>query len=236
LPPSLAFLSIPSSEKYDSETLAAYAVPIGLALEGFSRKERAPSFCQGPFLTAFMKEKKKRRFFSFALATGTLCAITLLTGSLYTFQKKRGLLKHFSETFMQDGKKISSLDKLDLELVKLENGEKNDKKNYKLVPPVPGVTEVLAYLGSHPAFFVSKEIEIVKMKYELLKYPKISSPKDPYEGKVSLEISFPSGKAASSFHEKFLKDNPMISTKKETVWEERGNVYFLSFYLKPYKE
>jgi len=235
LPDSLTFLPLPTDEKYDSLTMQAYAVPIGLALEGISEDGKDLSFCVGPFLTDFMKEKRKKRFFSFALATTALSAVMLVMGSLQISQKKHGLLKRFSEAFMQEGKKVSSLHDLEKELVKLENGEKNGAKNYLLVPPIPSVTEVLAYLGSHPAFSVSKEIEIVKVSYNLVKYPKNPSPKDPYLGKVTLEISVPNGKTASSFHERFCKDNPLINEKKEIVWEEKGDFCSLSFFLRPYK-
>ncbi|MES2199683.1 MAG: hypothetical protein V4489_05910 [Chlamydiota bacterium] len=234
LPPSLQIQPFPLYEPYDTAILQSYAISIGLALEGLLQDEKSFSFCQGPFSTGFMKEKKKKKFLSFATAALALACTVFIMGNIYLEQRKHQLIKGFSFILPKERKAIHNIEDLEKELSFLEAKEHKDQKNYSIAPSVANVSETLAFLSAHPAF--SKDIEITKIEYQLVKYPKASSPKSPYIGKVDIELLIENPKSAVVFYEKFCQNNTFINTKKEILWKETGSTYSLSFFLNSFKE
>ncbi len=234
LPPSLQLHPFPSYGPYDALTLQSYAIPIGLALEGLLQDGKSFSFCQEPFSTPFMKEKKKKKFLSFVAGTLMLACTLFLMGNIYLEQKKHQLIKGFSLISPKEMAPIHTIQDLEKELASLETQEQKEHKNYSIVLPLANVSETLAFLSAHPAF--SKDIEITKIDYQLVKYPKATLPKGPYLGKIDMEILAQNSKSATIFYDKFCQNNPLINTKKEILWKENGSTYSLSFYLKSHKE
>jgi hypothetical protein len=212
----------------------AYAIPIGLALEGLIQDGKSLSFCQGPFSTPFIKEKKKKMCLSFMGATLALTCSIFLLGNIYLEKKKDRLIKGFSLLLPKERTPIHTLEEIEKGISFLEIKEKKEQKNYPIALSVANVSETLAFLSAHPT--LSKDIEITKFNYQLIKYPKALTPKDPYLGKVTIEIKTENPKTASAFHDKFCHNNPFINTKKEISWEEKSSSYFLSFFLTPGKE
>ena len=234
LPPSLQIQPFPHHPSYDTPTLQSFAIPIGLALEGLLQDGKSFSFCQGSFATHFMKEKKKKKVFSFALAALALACTVSIMGNIYLEQKKHQLLKGFSSIFPKEKGSIHTIQELEQELSFLEAEEQKEQKKYSLNLPVANVSKTLALLSTHPAF--SRSVEITKVTYQLIKYPKEGTPKAPYLGIVELELRIENPKTAALFYEKFCQNNPLINTKKEISWQEKGSTYSLSFFLKPHKE
>lgn len=233
LPPSFEFKNLPPHKDYHSLTLMAYAIPIGLSLEGLMEDGKSLSFCQGPFSTPFIKEKKKKMYLSFIGATVALTCSMLIMGNIYLEKKKNQLIKGFSLLLPKENLP-KSLDEIEKGISYLEAKEKKEQKNYPIALSTANVSETLAFLSTHPS--LSKDIEITKYNYQLVKYPKALTPKDPYLGKVTLELKIKNPKTAAAFREKFCQNNPFINTKKEISWEEKGSFYSLSFFLASNKE
>lgn len=234
LPSFLQLHPFPSSPPHDPLTLQSYAIPIGFALEGLLQDGKSFSFCQGPFSTPFMNEKKKKKFLSFAVGALALASTVFFMGNIYLEQKKHQLIKGFSFISPEAHSSIHTIEDLEKKLSSLETQEQKEKKNYSIVLPVANVSETLAFLNSHPAF--SKDIEIIKIDYQLVKYPKASLPKAPYLAKIDIELFVQNNKSATIFYDKFCQNNPLINTKKEILWKENGSIYSLSFYLKSHKK
>lgn len=234
IPPSLQIQPFPFYNSYDTPTLQSYAIAIGLALEGLLQDEKSFSFCQKSFSTPFMEKKKKKKFLSFASAALALTCTIFILGNIYLEQKKHQLLKGFSFISPKEKISIHTIDELEQELCFLEETEKANQKKYSIILSIANVSETLAFLSSHPAF--SKDIEVTKVNYQLIKYPKASAPKSPYVGKVEIELLAENPKKATLFYEKFCQNNDLVDGKKEISWKETGLTYSLTFFIKPNKD
>ena len=236
LPEPLKIRTCPESESYDSTTLEAYAIPIGLALDGLIKDGHSIEFRKEEFSSPPAKKKKIKAFLSFAVAVSVLtCAAFLLEG-IYLGQKKKQLFENFNSSLSTDSTKIKSLEGLESALGALEIRLKKNKTPYPLDSSLPNVAEVLAWLSTHPSFSTeeipSTSIEIKKIKYDLIKHPKAGSTKTPYVGKVFLEFETSSPAEAEAFKLDLSKPSSLIDTKKELTWENQDFTYFVSFFLK----
>jgi hypothetical protein len=230
LPPELSINKTPIQDpSYDTTTLKAYAIPIGLAIDGLVTDGLSIEFRKGISPSLSSKKKKAKAFLTLALAVCTLTVSTFILQNIYLHQKKQVLLSAFKEEF--DPSSINSIKKIgDLEekLSTIEAGLKKDKTPYPLAPAFPNISEILAYFSNFPPTF-----EIKKINYSLVKYPKADSPKSPYEGRIDLEIETKEARDLLLFEQKILKKSPFINTKKEITKETKDNTHTISFFLKP---
>jgi len=239
LPESMNVHECPGNSSYDAMTLETYAIPIGLALDAFSQDGLSTGFRHENFIAPSQKKERIKLFSSFALACAILTSATLLISSMYRDQNKKKSIDVFQNSFALQTKTISSLDDLEYEVSLKERALNKDKTPYPLTLPLPNVSEVLAWLSAHPILnskLLSEKgdaVDMKKVKYHLVKYPKISTPSLPYVGKVELEVEIPSQQIAKSFQESIQKESSFIDTKKEITWQVKGSTYFISFFLNP---
>ena len=67
-----------------------------------------------------------------------------------------------------------------------------------------------------------------------MNHPEITAPTLTYQGKVELVMDIPSAATAKQFHEALRSDTSIIDTRKEITWENKGGLYIVSFFLKPF--
>ncbi len=239
LPDSIRLNECTCGESYDATTLEAYAIPIGLALDALAVDGHSTRFRQGDFVAPAQKKRQIKLFSSLALACTILASTTLLISSMYKDHKLKQFADIVQSSFSLQNKKIDSLEDLQKELSSLEVSLTKEKVPYSLMLPVPNVSELLAWLSSHPVLNMqipseeAGDVDMKKVKYSLVKYPKISATALPYIAKVELEIEIPSRTLAKEFQESLQKDLSFVDTKKEISWQSKGTTYSISFFLKP---
>ena len=75
-------------------------------------------------------------------------------------------------------------------------------------------------------------IEILSLRYQLLKFPKLDASQEPYQAKVEIEFKVKSPLNARKFHEALLKGDERVDPSLEVNWEALNDLYRVSFYLK----
>ena len=235
LSPSMGVHECESIDSYDATTLECYAIPIGLAFDGLSSDGLSTEFRQKMFVSPSTQKKSIKAFLTFALACFVLTCTSSLLSNMYLKQKKRNLIETAQNFFPLQNKAIHTLEDLDQGLSSIELSLKKDKVPYSLSLPLPNVSEVLAWLSTHPLLSSSEssEIDIKAVKYNLLKYPKLTAISTPYLAKVDLEIEIPSHQMAKEFREALQKEGSIADSRKEISWQVKGSTYFVSFFLKP---
>ncbi len=212
---------------YDSTTLESYAIPIGLALDALKEDGRSIEFRQKNFTSQTAEKKRIKKFLSLALASTLLTLTTICLSYVNLTQKKEALSSYLEETFSLK-RSLETFDDLKEELFQLENSIDKKQMPYALTPSFPDVSETLAYLSTYPSSF-----EIKKIHYALVKYPKVGSSKTPYVGKIHLQIEIVNEAEAEKFQKTLLKENTLVDTTKEFIWEKNEGYYSTSFFLKP---
>lgn len=238
LPEGLEFHECLGGESYDATTLESYAIPVGLALDGLAEDQFSTSFRKESFASGSQKKQHIKQLLSFALASLTLLSTTLLISNMYQDHHRKTLIEAFQSSFPLQTK-IDTLEDLEREVSLLETSLKKEKIPYPLTLSIPNVSEVLAWLSSHPVLNDKTsleelgEVDLKKAKYNLLKHPKIKAARLPYVGKVELEIEIPNRQMAKNFHESLQKENSFTDAKKEVSFQSKGSTYLVSFFLKP---
>lgn len=110
---------------------------------------------------------------------------------------------------------------------------------YPLFPNIPTVSDVLAWLSTHPKV-VAKDaqgeklplIQLENFSYSLVKRPDITKKQERYQAKVEIEFSTNTPKAAREFHDALIAPNAMIDPKGEVKWNTNRGLYKATFYLK----
>ncbi len=214
---------------------AEHALPIGLALEGLYQDERTAQFRQGRFCPEKTTKKRKKTLLSYA----SVClAMTLFIwgASHLALNKKEQALETQLNSFSAELKIDTSSKNLEEKIFAIEKKLSKEKALFSYVPLVPKVSDVLAYLSTHPALAAKGEEEGINIKnfeYALVKYPKLGSSTDPYKAKVSIEFTSGSQKMAREFREALTHDKVFIDPKEEVIWKVSPEGYFASFHLNP---
>ncbi len=209
---------LPAFQDYSSEQLLNFAIPIGLALDGLH--ETPCQFRQNDFTAS--KKLKKARF----LKLGTLASclfLTVLAGSIggWMVSRKEAALKdRIAAHFSTSGS-------LEDQLMGWQKKLSQDGQEFPLVPDVPSVRDVLAWLGT-----IGEPIEIVQFHYGLVQYPKAGDKTLPYQVKIDLEFTAPNPAAAHRFQEALEKAPTFVDKKQKVAWTAQKDSYKLSFVLR----
>ncbi|MES2274349.1 MAG: hypothetical protein V4487_09190 [Chlamydiota bacterium] len=235
------FKEIVSFESIGSLTLEEqkYAVALGFCIEQTAPK--ALQFRREEFFP--QKNWKRMGLYGLTLLTASFLFATALFG----FGMHAGHLRKFQmiESLQSFLDKWDPALKRKILLQTFDIDEKIDAwvsaveahdKEYPYIPQAPRVSEVLAWLSSHPLLNSLKEendpIQLKEFKYQLLQFPKIDSPKDSYQAKVEIEFQLNGSIHARKFHDALLKGDEMVDPKSEVIWETLAHGYRTSFFLK----
>jgi len=137
---------------------------------------------------------------------------------------------------------IKSLTETDLinRLHYLENDLQSSPYYYPLLPNVPTVSDVLAWLSTHPNVIAKDPksgalkplLQIENFNYSLVKRPDQTKKQDKYQVKVEIEFSSPTPKLAREFHDALIATNAIVDPKGEVKWSTNRGLYRASFFLK----
>lgn len=216
-----------------------YALAIGAALEAIAEDGKQIDFSQKMFMTKKTKQHLIKKMFCY-LGACAACALASLIGMQAYVQKKQTVLfAHISSILPEELQTTSpkSIQGWQQHLLSWKNKLSIQKIPFPILPTVPKVSDVLAWISAHPAFInkgtLKEGMEILSIHYQMLKYPTVDQKNIPYEAQVEIEFIAAIPRLAREFHEALLKENQMIDTKKPVQWQAQGNKYRAVFTLKP---
>jgi len=217
IPPEL-----PTFQDYSSEQLLAFAVPIGLALDGLH--ETPCQFRQNDFTSS--KKLKKTRLLK--IGTWAACfSLPVLTGLIGGWM----LLRKESSLKDRIAVHISTSGSLEDQTIAWQKKLSQDGKEFPLLPDVPSARDVLAWIGT-----LQEPIEIVHFHYGLVQYPQASHKAGdkilPYQVKIDLEFTAHNPAVAHHFQEALEKAPTLVDKKQKVAWTAQQDSYKLSFVLR----
>lgn len=113
--------------------------------------------------------------------------------------------------------------------------EKNNQE-YPFIMGAPKLTEVLAWLSTHPLLEELKRegdpIDIRELRVQLLNFPTLHAKEENYLAKVEMEFSVNSMMNARRFHEALRAGDEWVNPNLEITWDVLNQSYRTSFYLK----
>lgn len=155
------------------------------------------------------------------------------------FAKKTGSKQFLDEGITPSVKQLSE-DDIAARLRFLEKEVSATPDTYALLPNVPRVSDVLAWLQNHPNV-VSKDektntispiLQIDNFSYSYVKRPDISKKQEKYQVKIEMEFGTQTPKQAREFHDALLAPNDLVDPKGEVKWSTNRGKYRASFFLK----
>jgi hypothetical protein len=209
---------LPTFQNYSSEQLQAFAVPIGLALDGVHKTPC--QFLQNDFTSS--KKLKKTRLLKIGTwaACFSLPVLTGLIGGWILLRKESSLKDRIALHFTSSGS-------LEDQIIAWQKKLSQDGKEFPLLPDVPSVRDVLAWIGT-----LQEPIEIVHFHYGLVQYPQAGEKILPYQVKIDLEFTAPNPAVAHRFQEALEKAPTLVDKKQKVAWTAQQDSYKLSFVLR----
>lgn len=127
-------------------------------------------------------------------------------------------------------------DDIEDKLYTLEEEIKKTSNEMALHPDVPRVSDLLAWLSSHPNIVIGgddpKAISLESLAYSMVKRPEKGKLKEHYQVRVDLEFSAPSPTMARELHDALLTPNAFIDPKTELKWSVHRGHFKATFFLK----
>lgn len=246
--------------------LLNYALPIGEALSALPNTKDQINFRQHEFLYPEPWKRLKQPISLYFLLCFAIAIALFLFGKTYVSYKEGELRQQYLNLLNVMNKPYSSFEKeltsktlathpndamrdvgsLSLEEIKsrlsyLEKDIQSTPQTFPLLANVPLVSDVLAWISSHPNFIskkqgdtkdLSESMQIENFSYSLVKRPEPSKKQERYQVKVEIEFSSPTPKMAREFHDALIAPNDMVDPKAEIKWSSNRDLYRTSFYLK----
>ena len=224
----------------DNPNYAQYALAIGSALEAMAEDGKQIEFSQKNFTT----KKTKQRFFKKIIYYIGTCAVLTLASFIgvqtHLRAKQTALFAQMSLILPKELQKTQpkTIQEWQQRLLSWKKTLYTQKFPFPMLPTVPKVSDVLAWISAHPAFLnpqgkLKEGIDILSIHYQMLNYPTVDQKNVPYNAQVEIEFTASTPRLAREFHEALLKENQMINTKKPVQWQVQGNKYRATFILKP---
>lgn len=244
----------------DAATLLRYDVPIGLALSGLPKVDFQIDLRMDEL--AYPKPWKRMiKPLIVYFATCLLFAWGVYFSSKASFgyqedqvkEKFGSLLSIMNKSYVEFEKEYEKKtdDTLPEPIENLTIDELFDRLNFlneeiekapqpiALLPNTPRVSDVLAWLATHPNVVFTGDntierkplVQIQHFDYSLLKRPEEKKRNNRYQVKIELEFTSPTPKLAREFHDALIEDSTFVDTKGEVKWSSNRGLYRTSFYL-----
>lgn len=128
-----------------------------------------------------------------------------------------------------------SLNEIGDRLSYLQKDLKESPDSFPLQPNIPRVSDVLAWLSTHPNVSAKDGaplLQIDNFSYAMVKRPELKKKQEKYQIKVEIEFSAPTAKLAREFHDALIAPNDIVDPKGEVKWNANKGKYRASFFLK----
>lgn len=263
---TLLNLSASKNFSYSETQIRRFAIAIGAALSALSKSTDQVNFRQNAFAYPYPWKRLKRSLTLYFGLCFFLAFAIYLFGEAYIGYQEDGirqeyalLLSSMNKSYPQFEKefraknpslpilneniasvKLISSEDIASRLNYLQKDLKDVPNAFPLQPNVPRVSDVLAWLGTHPNI-IGKEkeyskgstpLQIESFHYTMVKRPEIKKPQEKYQVKIELEFTSPTPKIAREFHDALIAPNDIVDPKGEVKWNSNKGSYRASFFLK----
>lgn len=263
---TLAVPQLPPHSELNAKQLQKYAIPIGAAMTALPNADNQINFRQDEFAYPDPWKRYKMPLAIYAGLCIFLAFSLFLFGKAYLANQEDGIRRHYAELLavmnkpfsgseaefrkkfpaegQPDGAAITlknlSMDDLEIRLSLLEKELRSTPDTFPLLPNVPRVSDVLAWLSTDPHMaamgpvtkVLKPLLQIESFTYTIVKRPELSKKQEKYQVKVELELSSPTPKLAREFHDALIAPNDFVDPKGEVKWSSNRGKYKTSFYLK----
>lgn len=236
--------------------LQQYAIPIGAALSALPHAQERINFRQKEFSYPHPWKRLMTPLLTyFGACIGFSIALVLFGYSYVSYQENQlrqeyvDMISGMNSSYETFEKEYATKQKRPVTTVAppdtLTQEDIADRLNYlhkelngspdvfPLLPNVPHVTDVLAWLSTHPIMSgPGNGLQIDSFNYTLVKRPEIKKPQEKYQVKIEVEFTSPTPKLAREFHDALIAPNDMVDPKGEVKWSSNKGKYRASFFLK----
>lgn len=232
------------SDTYSWEELLIYAVPIGCALAvRLEQKGQSINFRKDEFAYSDKWRRWKKELAVYFCLMLLLSAGSFMYGKAQLKEQQTTLIEKYA-TLLQVMEKEApsdellamSPDELGEKLFALETELEEHSDEMALHPDVPRVSDLLAWLSTHPNVVLTgddpKALSLESLSYNMVKRPEKGKLKERYQVKVDLEFSAPSPTMARELHDALLAPNAFVDPKTELKWSVHRGHFKASFFLK----
>lgn len=214
--------------------LHTHGLAIGYALDALKSDGNSIQFLQGEFAPKRHVALRKKRVLSFTLGCMALSAVIALC-SAFALKKKTRALSDKMHSYFSVAKELS-IDAIEEELLKAEQMLQKQKNGFPFILTLPKVSDVLAWLSTHPSFateegFPKEGIAIKNFRYQLVKFPTVENASIPYQGLIDIEFTASTPRLAREFYDALLKGDSIVNSKRDVKWSAHGTVYSAQFEL-----
>lgn len=245
----------------NEEQLLKYAIPIGSALTGLPEQEDVVNFRQQEFAYPNPWKRYKQPICIYLGLCIFLAISVFLFGEAYMARSRDEVRQEYvallstmnkpysvfeaeysakfpSENQGDEVRTVMSLDDNELlgRLNYLEKELQGTPDMFPLLPNVPRVSDVLAWISNHPNVLQKESltplIQVENFAYTVVKRPEQTKKNERYQVKVDLEFSTSTPKLAREFHDALIAPNEIVDPKGEVKWSSNRGKYKTSFFLK----
>lgn len=226
-----------------------FAVPLGLALQALPLRTPRIDFRKAEFSYPRPWRRLYRRLGVYFALCLFLAMGILALGSALRGQKRAVLreeyeaLSRFAAEVLSDAPpplSEASLSQVAAGARAIGSRFQALPETYPLLPSVPRVSDVLAWLSTHPNFVTvdpitgesRARVQLENFQYLMVGHPTPKRPKERYRVRVDLEFSAENPTVARELHDALLEPNPFIDPKSEVKWSQNRGLYRTSFFLK----
>ncbi|MCP5492304.1 MAG: hypothetical protein H7A40_04610 [Chlamydiales bacterium] len=225
------------------KSYARYAIAIGLGLDTAMKDEKTCQFRQGSYTSSHHLGKLGKKLCLTFFLSALLALTSQITTSALLKSNAKNIEKYIT-SFIESSNHLNSNDlafchesdvqkRLDYKIGQLKAYLRKQKGFFPVNLEIPAVTEILAYLSTHPIFSdPTHGIEISSLHYELDTYPTLNHINTRYDGTLSLELSIPSPTSATLLIDTLKTDTTLIDTQRDIDFQRTGAGYTLTCHLK----
>ncbi|MEX2305008.1 MAG: hypothetical protein WD595_02335 [Waddliaceae bacterium] len=254
LVPDLAETLDAPSLLLDTMELHSYALPIGTALSAL--EESSVDFRKKEFVYPNPWKRFKKPILMTAALSLTLAISFSFFGNMYLeIQRDQlrtqytSLLSLMKKPYSEFEKQFQNSDEDVRHPQDLSEEDLRDRLNhlegelvespdiFALYPNTPKVSDLLAWLCTHPLCVGEGETPLLNLKglsYKIVKHPGKYKPKEKYQIKVELDFTSDLPRYAREFHDMLLSPNGFVDPTQEVGWNTRSGTYHATFFLKDY--
>lgn len=234
-------LQIIESKHQEIKKLKSYAISIGLAIDVLSNDHKTLQFKKlsdaEQSVSSYILKTIKLYAFSCVLAFVTVAFSShlLLKHKEKTLDKKLStIMERYPQEVAEFGKKIENqpfFSRLNL----IEKHFNKVKKPYGYYLTPTHVSDFLEYLWKEEKLLTASSLKIEQIDYELVQYPIIEKPLEPYKIKVQLTIVAEEERVVENFFEKLVNNTLWLEESPNPLLIKENDGYQAIFFLKTSK-
>ena len=231
------------------EEMMRYAISIGLAIGGLAGNANALNFRQAEQAYPHPWKRLKKPVGLYFFACIGIALLISFVGHFRSSYELHNLKEQFSKLLVGVDKNydqfeaayhkatgrpvVENFNKLSASDIQdrvgfIRETVQSTPLTFPLQPNTPRVSDILAWIASHP----KARIQIESFSYNMVKRPDKSKPKERYQVRVEMEFSSPEAKLARDFYDALVAPNDFVDPKGEVKWTYAAGKYRISFFLK----